>query len=120
MNDFDLKGLFETAQRLQSEMARVKDELAGKTVMGETGGGLVQCTANGKGDLVGITVDPSLLGPENKKMLEDLVVGAVNVALERARQLAQDEVARMSGGLSLPPGLFGGAGGPFGGASGGS
>jgi nucleoid-associated protein EbfC len=108
MSDFDLKGLFETAQRLQTEMARVKDELARKTVVGETGGGLVQCTASGKGDLLQLTVDPSLLAPENQKMLEDLVVGAVNVALERARQLAQDEVARVGGGLAMPPGLFGG------------
>ncbi|HEY0706492.1 MAG TPA: YbaB/EbfC family nucleoid-associated protein [Polyangia bacterium] len=109
MSEFDLKGLFETAQRLQSEMARVKDELGRKTVVGETGGGLVQVTASGKGDVMQITVDPSLLSAENKKMLEDLVTGAVNVALERARQLAQDEVARVGGGLAIPPGLFGGS-----------
>jgi nucleoid-associated protein EbfC len=109
MNDFsNLKGLFETAQRLQTEMARVKDELGNKTVEGETGGGLVRCTANGKGDLLSLIVDPSLLAQENKKMLEDLVVGAVNVALDRARQLAQDEIARVGGGLPMPPGLFGG------------
>jgi DNA-binding YbaB/EbfC family protein len=113
MNDFgNLKGLFETAQRLESEMARVKDELARKTVTGETGGGLVRCTASGKGDLLEITIEPALVGDAaNKKMLEDLLVGAVNLALDRARQLAQDEVARVSGGLQLPPGLFGGAGG---------
>jgi DNA-binding YbaB/EbfC family protein len=109
MSEFDLKGLFETAQRLQSEMARVKDELGRKNVTGETGGGLVQVTASGKGDVMQITVDPSLLSAENKKMLEDLVTGAVNVALERARQLAQDEVARVGGGLAIPPGLFGGS-----------
>ena len=109
MSDFsNLKGLFETAQRLQTEMARVKDDLGNKTVEGETGGGLVRCTANGKGEMLELTVDPSLLGPENKKMLEDLVVGAINVALDRARQLAQDEIARVGGGLPLPPGLFGG------------
>ena len=109
MNDFsNLKGLFETAQRLQTEMARVKDELGNKTVEGETGGGLVRCTANGKGDLLSLMVDPSLLAQENQKMLEDLVVGAVNVALDRARQLAQDEIARVGGGLGMPPGLFGG------------
>ncbi|HEY0712592.1 MAG TPA: YbaB/EbfC family nucleoid-associated protein [Polyangia bacterium] len=109
MSEFDLKGLFETAQRLQTEMTRVKDELGRKTVVGETGGGLVQVTASGKGDVVQVTVDPSLLSPDNKKMLEDLVAGAVNVALERARQLAQEEVARVGGGLGIPPGLFGGS-----------
>jgi DNA-binding YbaB/EbfC family protein len=113
MNDFsNLKGLFETAQKLQTEMARVKDELGRKTVDGETGGGLVRCTANGKGELLSLTIDPTVLptglAADAKKMVEDLVVGAVNVALDRARQLAQDEIAQVGGGLQLPPGLFGG------------
>jgi nucleoid-associated protein EbfC len=103
-----LKGLFEAAQRIQVEMARVKGELASRTVSAETGGGLVQCTANGKGDVVALAVDPSLLSSENQQMLQDLVIGAVNLALERARQMAQEEVVRATGGLQLPPGLLGG------------
>ena len=107
MNDFSsLKDIFETAQRIQGEMARVKAELGNKTVSAETGGGLVRCTANGRGEVLALEVDPAIAG--EKKMLEDLVVGAVNLALDRARQLAQDEVARVTGGLPLPPGLFGG------------
>ena len=102
----DLKGLFETAQRIQSEVARVREELAQKTVEGETGGGLCRCTVNGKGEVLSIAIDASILG--DKKMIEDLVVGAVNLALDRARQLAQDELTRATGGLPLPPGLFGG------------
>jgi len=102
----DLKGLLETAQRIQSEVARVRDELGAKTVEGETGGGLVRCVANGKGEVVSLTLDPAIVG--DRKMIEDLVVGAVNVALERARELAQAELARATGGLPLPPGLFGG------------
>lgn len=110
----NLKGIFESAQRLEGEMARVKDELGKKTVTGETGGGLVRCTANGRGDVLALELDPAVLGADNKKMLEDLVVAAVNLALDRARQLAQEEVARagasanLLGGLPLPPGLFGG------------
>jgi DNA-binding YbaB/EbfC family protein len=108
MSDFpNLQNLFETAQRIQAEVARVKAELGNKTVSAETGGGLVKCTANGKGDLLSLEVDPSITGPENRTMLQDLVVGAVNLALERARQLAQEEVVRVTGGLPLPPGLFG-------------
>jgi DNA-binding YbaB/EbfC family protein len=109
MSEFaNLQGLFEAAQRIQTEMARVKTELAGKTVSAETGGGLVKCTANGKGDVVSLDIDPSLFTPENRQMLTDLTVGAVNLALERSRQLAQEEVTRATGGLSLPPGLLGG------------
>lgn len=102
----DLKGLFETAQRIQSEVARVREELARKTVDGETGGGLCRCTVNGKGEVLSISVDESILG--DKKMLEDLVVGAVNVALTRARETAEADLSQVTGGLPLPPGLFGG------------
>ena len=102
----DLKGLFETAQRIQSEVARVREELGQKTVVGETGGGLCRCTANGKGEILALTVDPSIVG--DKKMIEDLAVGAINLALERARELAESDLARVTGGLPLPPGLFGG------------
>ena len=104
----DLKGLIETAQRIQAEVARVRDDLAGKTVEGETGGGMVRCVANGKGEVVSIRIDPALGGgPDSVKMIEDLVVGAVNNALERARELVQAELSRATGGLPLPPGMFG-------------
>jgi DNA-binding protein YbaB len=120
----DLKNLMEVAQRIQAEVARVKEELAGKTVEAESGGGLVRCVASGAGEIVELTIDPSLFSvggsrggsddgsadrsAADRKMLEDLVVGAVNLALERARELARGEMARVTGGLALPPGLLGG------------
>jgi DNA-binding YbaB/EbfC family protein len=112
MSDVDpqgpsLRNLIETAQRIQAEVGRVRDQLSGKTVEGETGGGLVRCVANGRGELLSVTIDPSIFGSD-KKMVEDLVVGAVNLALDRAKQLAQEELAQATGGLPLPPGLFGG------------
>jgi DNA-binding YbaB/EbfC family protein len=102
----DLQGLLATAQRIQSEVARVREELGQKTVVGETGGGLCRCTANGKGEILALTLDPSIVG--DKKMIEDLAVGAINLALERAREVAEADLARVTGGLPLPPGLFGG------------
>jgi DNA-binding YbaB/EbfC family protein len=102
----DLKNLMETAQRIQAEVGRIRDELAGRTVDAETGGGLVRCQANGRGEILSVSIDPSLFGGD-RKMVEDLVVGAVNLVLDRARQLAQDELVQATGGLSLPPGLFG-------------
>jgi DNA-binding YbaB/EbfC family protein len=106
----DLKGLLETAQRIQAEVARVREELGRKTVTGETGGGMVRCVVNGKGEVLSLTLDPGidLADPGARKMVEDLSVGAVNLALERARELAQSELSRATGGLPLPPGLFGG------------
>jgi DNA-binding YbaB/EbfC family protein len=101
----DLKGLLETAQRIQSEVARVREELAQKTVTAETGGGLCRCTANGRGEVLSVTIDDAIVG--DRKMIEDLVVGAVNLALERARETAEAEMSRVTAGLPLPPGTFG-------------
>lgn len=112
----NLRDLIQTAQRIQSEVARVKDELSAKTADGESGGGMVRCVVSGTGELLELTIDPVMAtlpapgstdGSASKKMLEDLVVGAVNVALERARELARQEMARVTGGLPMPPGMFG-------------
>ena len=84
----------------------MRETLGGKTVTGETGGGLVRCVANGKGEVVSITVDPAIrraTGAWSRTSRS----GAVNLALERARELAQAELGAATGGLPLPPGLFG-------------
>ena len=101
----DIKGLLETAQRIQTEVARVREELGRKTVEGETGGGLCRCTVSGRGEVLSLTIDDAIVG--DKKMIEDLAVGAVNLALTRAREVAEADLARATGGLPLPPGLFG-------------
>jgi nucleoid-associated protein EbfC len=109
-----LQDLIQTAQRIQAEVARIKDELSAKTAEGESGGGLVRCVVSGAGDVLSLSIDPNFpsLGRAdsvgNLKMLEDLVVGAVNVALARARDIAKQEMARVTGGLPMPPGMFGG------------
>ena len=102
----DLKGLLETAQRIQTEVARVREELTRKTVVGETGGGLCRCTANGKGEILSLTIDDAIVG--DKKMIEDLAAGAVNIALQRARDVAFGIWPGSGTGLPVPPGMFGG------------
>jgi nucleoid-associated protein EbfC len=102
----NLRNLMQTAQRIQAEVGRIREELASKTVEAETGGGLVRCQANGRGEILTVSIDPSLFTGD-KKMVEDLVVGAVNLVLDRAKQLAQDELVSATGGMPLPPGLFG-------------
>ncbi len=98
----NLRGLMDTWQRLQGEVTRVRDELGGKTVSGETGGGMVRAVASGRGELVSVTIDPALVPGGETKMIEDLVVGAVNLALERAQKLAQDDITRATAGLPMP------------------
>ncbi len=109
----NLHDLIQAAQRIQAEVARIRAELSAMTAEGEGGGGLVRCVVSGAGDLVQLTVDPTfpsfsqLHDPQNRKLLEELIVGAVNVALERAREMAKREMARVTGGLPMPPGMFG-------------
>ena len=100
----NLRNLMETWQRVQEQLSQAKDALGDKQVEAETGGGLVRCVVNGRGEVLSITIEPSLLPGNDKKMIEDLLVGAVNLALERARQVAQEDLARVAGGLAMPPG----------------
>lgn len=120
----NLRDLIQTAQRIQAEVTRIKDELGSKTAEGESGGGLVRCVVSGTGEVLELSIDSSLAGglrvmpagsgndaaelAASKRMLEELVVGAVNVALERAKELAKQEISQVTGGLPLPPGMFGG------------
>jgi DNA-binding protein YbaB len=110
----DLEELLRTAGRLQAEVAKVKDALEQRRVDGESGGGLVRCVVSGGGDLLSLTLDPALSAmgaggdaAANLKMIEDLTVAAINQAITRARDAAQDEMARVTGGLPMPPGIFG-------------
>jgi nucleoid-associated protein EbfC len=109
----NLRELIQAAQRIQAEVTRIKEELSAMTADGESGGGMVRCVVSGAGELLQLTIDPafSSLGspdsPASTKMLEELIVGAVNVALSRARELAKREMARVTGGLPMPPGMFG-------------
>jgi len=103
----NLHNLMETWQRVQEQLTQAKDALGDKQVEAETGGGLVRCVVNGRSEVLSITIEPSLMTGTDKKMIEDLLVGAVNLALERARQMAQDDLARVAGGLAMPLGGIG-------------
>ncbi len=103
----NLQNLFQTWQRVQDQLNQVKDDLGNKQVEAETGGGLVRCVVNGRSEILSLTIDPSLLAPGSKKMAEDLVMGAVNLGLERARQVAQEDLSKVAGGLGIP-GMMGG------------
>jgi DNA-binding YbaB/EbfC family protein len=103
----NFQNLFQTWQRVQEQLNQVKEALGGKQVEAETGGGLVRCVVNGRSEVLSLTIDPSLLSPSSKKMAEDLVMAAVNLGLERSRQLAQEDLAQVAGGLGVP-GMMGG------------
>lgn len=103
MSGVDLQKLLEQAQAMQQRLATAQEALAARTVDAEAGGGLVKVTANGRGEIVRIRLDPLCVDSRDVRMLEDLVTAATNKALSEARALAERELGALAGGLL--PGL---------------
>jgi hypothetical protein len=94
------------AQALQRKLAQAQEEIAELEVTGSAGGGTVNAVATGTGDLVRIEIAPEAVDPDDVEMLQDLVVAAVNEALRNAREVEQEKLGGLAGGLGLPPGLI--------------
>jgi hypothetical protein len=90
------------AQQLQQRMARLQEELAGRTVESSVGGGMVKAVANGRQEMVSVTIDREVVNPEDVEMLQDLILSAVNDALKKSQEMASEEMAKLTGGLKLP------------------
>lgn len=100
----DLGSLMKQAQKMQAQMQKAQEELAALEVSGEAGGGLVQIRMTCKHEVREITIDPSLLG-DDREMLEDVLVAALNDALRKVERTVQEKMGGMTAGLGLPPGL---------------
>ncbi len=87
---------------MQEKMNRVQEELASKTVTGSAGGGMVTVQATGKGEIISISIEDEVIDAAEKELLQDLVSGAVNDALRKARDLAKSEMAGLAGGVQIP------------------
>ncbi len=98
----DLAGMMGKVQQMQADMKQLQDELAEKRVEASSGGGMVTAEVNGRGDLLGIKIDPEVLDPGDLEMLEDLIKAAVNAAVAKSQQQMKDEMAKLTGGLNLP------------------
>lgn len=94
--------LLKQAQEMQSRMAKIQEELAQKTVDGSAGGGMVQVTVNGQLALTAIKIDPSVINSEEREMLEDLIMAAINDGMRKARDMASSEMSKITGGLKIP------------------
>ena len=90
------------AQQMQAEMARVQGELETMQLEGTAGGGAVSAVVTGKQELVSVTIDPSVVDPDDVEMLQDLVTAAVNDALRRARETAEQKLSAVTGGMRIP------------------
>ena len=101
----DWGALFKQAQEMQSKMADVQRDLAEKKVEASTGGGMVKITANGVNEIISIHIDDELINMNDREVLEDLMIGAVNEVHRKVKELAQEEMTRFTGGIKIP-GLF--------------
>ena len=98
---------FQMMQKIQKDMEKLQEELEGMSVEGSAGGGMVTVTVNGKQKILSIKVDPEVIDTDDVEMLEDLITAAANQGLDKSRELAQEEMQKIAGGLlgGLPGGL---------------
>lgn len=98
--------LMKQAQTMQKDMERIQAQLAEKRVEFSSGGGMVTATATGDGGIVAIRIDPKVINPSDKDLLEDMVLAAVDGAIRKSREMASAEMGKVTAGMGMP-GMFG-------------
>ena len=102
----DMGKLMKQAQEMQQKMAEAQERIQAIEAEGSSGAGMVTAVASAQGEVKSLKVDPSLVdGSEDKEVLEDLIVAAVNDASQKAREAGQEEMAKVTEGMDLPPGM---------------
>ena len=101
----DMAKMMKAAQDLQGKMASLQEDMAKIIVVGESGGGLVKARATAKGDLSGLDIDPSIFVASEKEIVEDLILAAIKDAQAKASVRNQQEMAKLTESLGLPPGM---------------
>ena len=102
----DLSQLMQMGKQLQARMTKLQESLDQQTVTTSSGGGMVEVTADGKGEVKKVKIDPACVDPQDVEMLEDLILAAVNQAQTKARELYEQEMRKAAGGLPFPlPGM---------------
>jgi nucleoid-associated protein EbfC len=101
----NLGQMMKQAQEMQARMAELQAKLAEVEMSGASGGGMVQVTLNGKGEMRRVKIDKSLMVPDEVEVLEDLIVAATNDAKGRVEAHLAQEMSKLTGGLQLPPGM---------------
>jgi DNA-binding YbaB/EbfC family protein len=97
-----LGDMMKQAQKLQSKMMELQDEMASKTVEATAGGGMVTVVVNGKQELLSLSIDPDVVDRQEIEMLQDLIIAAVNEGIRRAQQIWAEEMKKLTGGMAIP------------------
>jgi len=98
----DMGKMMKAAQEMQTKMTELQEELNRMTVIGESGAGLVKATSTAKGELIGLDIDPSIFNPDEKEVVEDLILAAIKDAQGKASDKSQEEMSKLTEGLGLP------------------
>lgn len=101
----NMEQMMKQAQQFQQRLAQLQDELAHKKVSSSVGGGMVTVTVNGRHEIMSLSIDREVINPDEQVMLQDLIVAAINEAMKKAQDMAQQEMTRLTGGMRIP-GLF--------------
>jgi DNA-binding YbaB/EbfC family protein len=102
----NMNNMMKQVQKMQREMAKLQEEVEQRTVEASSGGGAVKVVANGKKEIISITIKPEVIDPDDAEMLQDLVVAAINEAMRQADEMISKEMSKITGGLNIPGGLF--------------
>ncbi|RAP41895.1 30S ribosomal protein S21 [Rhodovulum viride] len=101
----DMAKMMKAATEMQGKMAQLQETLATTLVEGESGAGLVKATATAKGTLTALSIDPSIFNPDEKEVVEDLILAAIKDAQEKAMEKTKEETRKLTEEMGLPPGL---------------
>ncbi|TKB07157.1 YbaB/EbfC family nucleoid-associated protein [Desulforhopalus sp. IMCC35007] len=98
----DINNIMQQAKSMQEKMAKIQEDLSKKTLTGSAGGGMVEVTVNGQGEVLKVSIEKIVIDPSEAEMLQDLIVAATNDAIRRAKELSQQELGQLTGGLNIP------------------
>ncbi len=101
----NMMGMMKQAQKLQAKMMEMQAELGTRTVSAAAGGGMVEAVVNGRQELLSLRIDKEVVSPDDVEMLQDLILAAVNEALNHSREMMAQEMSKLTGGMQIP-GLF--------------
>ena len=102
----NIRELMSKAGEMQQQMQHMQEEMGKRTVIGDSGGGMVEATVNGRLEVVAIKIDKSRIDVNDTEMLEDLIVAAIRAAQAKAAQMMQTEMHKLAGDMGLPPGML--------------
>ncbi|WP_419856837.1 YbaB/EbfC family nucleoid-associated protein [Candidatus Palauibacter irciniicola] len=102
MDGVNIQQLIQLSQQMQSRMSEMQEKLERETMTAASGGGMVEVTVDGQGNIKGVSIDPAAVDPEEVEMLEDLIVAAASAAQRRAKDRMESEMRQAAGGLPLP------------------